>query len=139
MHRKNGNTAFYSYRDPAPEAALAIYGGSEKFTESFTAENEDLTDIIIGTLGAADPLLSPHMQGEMATADYLRGRTKEERIAFRKALLSIGKDDLLAEAAQISALLANASVCVIGAKEKLEAAKNAGEIDFIRDFGAAEG
>ena len=65
--------------------------------------------------------------------------TKEERIAFRKALLSIGKDDLLAEAAQISALLANASVCVIGAKEKLEAAKNAGEIDFIRDFGAAEG
>ncbi len=139
VHRKNGNTAFYSYRDPAPEAALAIYGGSEKFTESFTSENEDLTDIIIGTLGAADPLLSPHMQGEMATADYLCGRTKEERIAFRKALLSIGKDDLLAEAAQISALLENASVCVIGAKEKLEAAKNAGEIDFIRDFGAAEG
>ena len=139
VHRKNGNTAFYSYRDPAPEAALKIYGGSEKFTRIFTSENEDLTDIIIGTLGAADPLLSPHMQGEMATADYLRGRTKEERIAFRKALLSIGKDDLLAEAAHISTLLENASVCVIGAKEKLEAAKNAGEIDFIRDFGAAEG
>ncbi len=136
VHRKNGNTAFYSYRDPAPEAALAIYGGAEKFTESFTAENEDLTDIIIGTLGAADPLLSAHMQGEMATADYLRGRTKEERIAFRKALLSIGKDDLLAEAAQISALLENASVCVIGAKEKLEAAKKAGYITHIADFGS---
>lgn len=138
VHRKNGNTAFYSYRDPAPEASLSIYGGGEAFVQSFTEENADLTDIIIGTLGAADPLLSPHMQGELATADYLHGRTREDKIAFRKALLSIKKEAILAEAAQITSLLSGDAVCVIGAKEKLEAAKAKGYIDAITDFGSAK-
>lgn len=135
VHRKNGNTAFYSYRDPSPEASIAIYGGCEDFARTFTEENEDLTDIIIGTLGAADPLLSPHMQGDLATADYLHGRTRESKAAFRKALLSIDKEAIRAEAAQIRALLDDGAICIIGAKEKLEAAKAAGYIDRIIDFG----
>ncbi len=135
VHRKNGNTAFYSYRDPSPEASLEIYGGAADFARTFTAENEDLTDIIIGTLGAADPLLSPHMQGELATADYLRGRTREDRIAFRKALLGMDSATVLAEAERICGLLKEGEVCVVGAREKLEAAKAAGYIDRIIDFG----
>ena len=138
VHRKNGNTAFYSYRDPSPEASLPIYRGCEDFARAFTEENADLTDIIIGTLGAADPLLSAHMQGELATADYLRGRTREDRIAFRKALLATDKEALIAEVKRIRALLDDSAVCIIGAKEKLEAAMKAGEIDSIRDFGANE-
>ena len=138
VHRKNGNTAFYSYRDPSPEASLPIYRGCEDFARTFTEEDEDLTDIIIGTLGASDPLLSAHMQGELATADYLRGRTREDRIAFRKALLATDKEALIAEAKRIRALLDDSAVCIIGAKEKLEAAMKAGEIDSIRDFGTAE-
>lgn len=138
VHRKNGNTAFYSYRDPSPEASLPIYRGCEDFARAFTEENADLTDIIIGTLGAAYPLLSAHMQGELATADYLRGRTREDRIAFRKALLATDKEALIAEVKRIRALLDDSAVCIIGAKEKLEAAMKAGEIDSIRDFGANE-
>ena len=138
VHRKNGNTAFYSYRDPSPEASLPIYCGCEDFARAFTEEDTDLTDIIIGTLGASDPLLSAHMQGELATADYLRGRTREDRIAFRKALLATDKEALIAEVQRIRALLDDSAVCIIGAREKLEAAMKAGEIDSIRDFGAAE-
>ncbi len=136
VHRKNGNTAFYSYRDPSPEASIKVYLGSEDFVRAFTEENADLTDIIIGTLGASDPLLSPHMQGDMATAEYLRGRTREDAIAFRRALLSISGAAIRAEAERIGALLKNGAICVIGAKEKLEAAKAAGLIDSITDFGS---
>ncbi len=136
VHRKNGNTAFYSYRDPSPEASLEIYGGAADFARAFILENEDLTDIIIGTLGASDPLLSAHMQGELATADYLRGRTREDRIAFRKALLATDGAAVSCEAERVCALLEDAATCVVGAKEKLEAAKAAGYIDRIIDFGS---
>ena len=138
VHRKNGNTAFYSYRDPSPECSLPIYRGCEDFTRAFAEENTDLTDIIIGTLGAADPLLSAHMQGELATSDYLRGRTREDRIAFRKALLATDKEALITEAKHIRTLLDDSAVCIIGAKEKLEAAKAKGYIDTITDFGSAK-
>ena len=138
VHRKNGNTAFYSYRDPSPEASLSIYGGCEAFARTFTEENEDLTDIIIGTLGAADPLLSAQMQGEFATGEYLRGRTHEDRIAFRKALLATDKAAVVAEAERIRALIDDSAICIVGAKEKLEAAKKAGHITHILDFGVAD-
>lgn len=138
VHRKNGDTGFYSYRDPAPEAALRIYEGCEDFVTRFTEENEDLTDIIIGTLGASDPLLSAHMQGDLATTDYLRGRKREDAIAFRKALLSVNGEALRSEAKRIRKMLDSGSVCVIGAKEKLEAAKAKGYIDAITDFGSAK-
>ena len=138
VHRKNANTAFYSYRDPSPEASIGIYGGCEDFVKAFTAECEDLTDVIIGTLGAADPLLSAHMKGDAATADYLRGRTKEDLIAFRKALLAITVEDVVKETERIRKMLDSGSVCVIGAKEKLEAAKAKGYIDTITDFGSAK-
>ena len=138
VHRKNANTAFYSYRDPSPEASIGIYGGCEDFVKAFTAECEDLTDVIIGTLGAADPLLSAHMKGDAATADYLRGRTKEDRIAFRKALLTIDKAAILAEAKRLVSMLSDASVSIIGAREKLEAAKAAGQVDTVLDFGCAK-
>jgi hypothetical protein len=78
------------------------------------------------------------MQGEAATADYLRGRTKEDKLAFRRALLSIDKASILAEAKSLVSLLADGSVSIIGAKEKLEAAKAAGHIDTICDFGSAK-
>lgn len=138
VHRKNANTAFYSYRDPSPDASVTVYRGCEDFVKAFTEECEDLTDIIIGTLGAADPLLSAHMRGEAATADYLRGRTKADKLAFRRALLSIDKTAILAEAKHLVSLLADGAVSIIGAKEKLEAAKAAGHIDTICDFGSAK-
>lgn len=137
VHRKNGNTAFYSYRDPSPELSLPIYRGAKDFVREFV-KSQALTDIIIGTLGAADPLLSPRMQGELATAEHLAEHTDEEKIAFRKALLEMNGDILLREAQRLDALLEKASVTVIGAKDKLLAAKERGYIDTITDFGAEE-
>ena len=138
VHRKNANTAFYSYRDPSPELSLPIYEKCEEFVRGFAKNSEDLTQIIIGTLGASEPLLSAHVQGELATADYLRGRTKEDLIAFRKALLAITVEDVVKETERIRKMLDSGSVCVIGAKEKLEAAKAKGYIDTITDFGSAK-
>ncbi len=137
VHRKNGNTAFYSYRDPSPELSLQIYRGAKEFLREFV-KTQELTDIIIGTLGAADPLLSPRMQGELATAEHLCARTREERIAFRKELLATDAQALLREAEKLEALLCGGSVTVIGAKEKLEAARAKGLIDTLTDFGANE-
>ena len=115
-----------------------MYRGCADFVQTFTEECEDLTDIIIGTLGAADPLLSAHMCGDLATADYLRGRTKADMVSFRKALLATDKDDIKNEAKRLLSLLDGGSISIIGAKEKLEAAKAAGHIDTILDFGSTK-
>lgn len=137
VHRKNGNTAFYSYRDPSPELSLPIYKKAGRFVCDFV-KTQSLTDIIIGTLGAFDPLLSPRMQGELATAEHLCGHTHEEKISFRRALLSIDADALIREANRLDALLESACVTVIGAREKLEAAKAKGLIDTVISFGAQQ-
>ena len=44
----------------------------------------------------------------------------------------------LAEAKRLVSMLSDASVSIIGAREKLEAAKAAGQVDTVLDFGCAK-
>ena len=72
-------------------------------------------------MGDSDPLITPKVLSALSVASYLRGETYESRAKAREELISTGKDELLAMADILDSAFANAGVCVVGGKDKLEA------------------
>ena len=137
--RKNGNVAFYSYRDPNATRSLEVYAGSGEFLRSFAnsscKDGEIPPKFIIGAFGADDPIRTPRATGSLADSEYLLGRTHEDTLRYRAELLSATADDLLSLADKLDQLFASEhAVCVIGAKEKLEQCLAKGQIKTVVDL-----
>ena len=137
--RKNGNVAFYSYRDPNATRSLEVYGGSGDFLRAFVAsscpDGVIPPKFIIGAFGADDPIRTPRTMGSLADSEYLLGRTHEDTLRYRAELLSATADDLLFLADKLDELFKNEhAVCVIGAKEKLEECLAKGQIKAVVDL-----
>lgn len=119
--RRGGMFFCYSYRDPNAARSLARYREAADFLRKFAEGAPDLTKYIIGAVAASEPLLSPSMKGNVATSLYLQGVTYEDRMRLRREMTETTADDLRAIADRIEAASAGAALCVVGAKEALDA------------------
>ncbi len=119
--RETGLAACYSYRDPSAARSLEYYQKAADFLRDFCGEGTDLTGFIIGAVSDASPLMTPRMKGGASDSFYFRGITWERRCKLRQELLDASTEGLLRIADQLRVALAEGSVCVIGAKQQLEA------------------
>ncbi len=120
----NNNGAFFmaSYRDPAAAPTLNAYAGIPAYLRSF--ENAQSVDqYIISTMAGVDRPMSASQKGHAADSHYFSGITKEFRQKTRAQILATTPAKIYAYADKLEALLANATVCAVGNKEKLEAAE----------------
>lgn len=121
IHRASGACGYYSYRDPDANRTLGKYLGSADYLRGLAASDEDITGFIIGAVGDSDPLMTPKSTAAMSFSAYLRGETNESRQARRDELLATNKETLAKAADVIEKLTAEASICVVGGKDKLTA------------------
>ncbi|MBQ3015311.1 MAG: insulinase family protein [Clostridia bacterium] len=121
IKRNNGTVGYYTYRDPDAKRSLGVFDESTSFLRSLAESGDDITNFIIGAVGDSDPLITPKVLSALSVASYLRGETYESRAKAREELISTGKDELLAMADILDSAFANAGVCVVGGKDKLEA------------------
>lgn len=121
--RKGGNLGFYSYRDPSPARTLGCYEKSADFLRGFAKSGEDITKFIIGAVGDASPLTTPKLKGTLATMQYLRGESYEDRLKMRRQLLDTDSKDLERIAALIDKTCETNAICVVGGKDKLTTCK----------------
>jgi Zn-dependent M16 (insulinase) family peptidase len=86
---------FYSYRDPRIEGTLDDFDASVRWMIETTLTDEALEEAILGVISSLDKPASPAGEAKQAHHNEVHGRTEEQRLAFRQAILKITTDDLV--------------------------------------------
>lgn len=115
----NGNIGAYSYRDPDVKHALDAYCHIYERLLEMQTSNEDLTQMIIGTIASSEPVLSPMAKVRVADRMYFSNVTYEDRKNNRKQMLETTAAELGAFADCFKEAMDTACVCIVG-NEALE-------------------
>ena len=118
---RSGEGYLVSYRDPNLKETNDIYEGIPAYLEAFDPDERDMTKYVIGTISNLDAPLTPSVKGSRGLSAYLSGVTEEMMQTERDQILGAAKEDIRALAAQVRAILATGSFCVVGNEEKIEA------------------
>ena len=118
---RSGEGYLVSYRDPNLKETNDIYEGIPAYLEAFDPDERDMTKYVIGTISNLDAPLTPSVKGSRGLSAYLSGVTEEMMQTERDQILGVAKEDIRALAAQVRAVLATGSFCVVGNEEKIEA------------------
>ncbi len=111
-----------SFRDPSAARSLDVYAHCGEYLDEAMQRETDLTGAIIGTVSDASPQLSYSLRGRREDARYLKHVSADMLRRRRRELLGTKPADLQRIAAMLtSALNEGESVCVIGAREQIEA------------------
>jgi Zn-dependent M16 (insulinase) family peptidase len=124
----SGNVGFYSYRDPTPKRTLSCFAEVADFLREFAEGGGDVSKYIIGAIGDSEPIRTPRMRANLATVRYLRGIDNARNQKTRESILSTDKDEILRIADLVEKCIENASVCVVGSKEKLDSLSDTLEV-----------
>ncbi len=129
---RSGEGYLVSYRDPNLKETNEIYEGIPAYLEAFDPDDRDMTKYVIGTISNLDAPLTPSVKGSRGLSAYLSGVTEEMMQTERDQILGATKEDIRALAAQVRAVLATGSFCVVGNEEKIEASRSMfGEISNL--------
>lgn len=127
----NGVVANYSYRDPSAAKSLESYGKTGEFIKGFASSSPDLTGFIIGAVADCSPLLSPRLKSSVADMRYWRKTSAADFKEHLHAIISATPETLSALADKVQSALDSGSVCVVAAREKIDAC---GEFDNIESL-----
>lgn len=116
----SGRMFCYSYRDPSPARSLGIYDTLSSYIKEFCESDEDLDKLIISAIGNSEPLRTPAGQGADADDCYFTGITDEDRIALRKEMLAVNKQNLLSVCEPLDEMAKKGAVCVVGHEAALK-------------------
>ena len=116
-----GDSYLVSYRDPNLGQTNEVFEQTPEYVEQFDASERDMTKYIIGTISDMDTPRTPAMEGSRGLASWLTQTTLEDIQKYRDEVLDAQPEDIRALAAQVRAVLATGSLCVVGNEEKIEA------------------
>lgn len=114
---QNGNIGAYSYRDPDVTNAINAYKHVYERVASLASSNEDLTQMIIGTIASSEPLLSPLSKVRVADRFYFTNVTYEDRKNNRKSIIETTGEELSTYADVFKKALDEGCICVVGNEE----------------------
>lgn len=124
MHRRKGQTALASYRDPNIRETLAVYRGLPKYLENLTLSEEELTKYIIGTISPLEQPKSARSKGVSALSRLKNGFPAEDIVQLKEEILATKSEDFSKLAPNFDDLLENDTVVVIGNKTQIENEKD---------------
>ncbi|MBQ9272799.1 MAG: insulinase family protein [Mogibacterium sp.] len=117
---RTGSIFCYTYRDPSPERSLGIHKTVADFIDSFASEDANIDGFIISTIANTEPLISPAAKGRAADDFYLSGFSYDDRLRFRREILSAKPSDLAAQKDALVKMAERGTVCVVGPKDAVE-------------------
>src|SRR5690554_2125791 len=85
---------FYSYRDPRLAETLADFDASVTWLLAQQDADHLVEEAILGVISSMDRSTSPAGAAKQDYYNALFGRTRESRMAFRRAILAVKLDDL---------------------------------------------
>ncbi len=118
----NGTLAIASYRDPHVEATYRAYSELPAFLRNFEADESEMTKFIIGAFSGLDQPKRVWAEAHVNDMRAFAGITDERRQTNRSATMHTSLSDIHAAADMIEAVLREASICTVGAADKIDAA-----------------
>ena len=122
--KRNGDVIFSSYRDPQLANTRKIFEEIPAYLQEFSADEEQMTKYIIGTISGLDTPLTPSLKGAVSLRCYLQGVTQEELQKTRDEILNATEEDIRNLAGCVRSVLAEDNFCVIGAAARIEEEKS---------------
>lgn len=121
---RDGRGIFVSYRDPNLEKTDEIYKNAYKFLENFTAEEEDMTKYLIGTVSDMTADRTPSAKAYRSFLFYLSGLTVEEREKEWEEMFLTTKDDIIGFAPMVKKITEAGYFCVVGNEDRIEESRD---------------
>ena len=115
-----GESYYYSYRDPKPARSLGVYDKAADFMREFLASDPDLTAPILAATKAFDPLLNVRTQMYISEQRYLNGTTYEDIARIAREVISASKADLLSLCETLDKCAGERNITVIAGKHMLD-------------------
>jgi len=110
---------FYSYRDPNLKETLITFDEVVKFLKNFSADEKEMTNYIIGTIGSMDYLTSPYAKGVLGDSMYFTSTTQGDIQKIRDEVLSTTSGDIRNLADLLDIVIKQNLHCVVGSESKV--------------------
>lgn len=124
LHRRNGNFALGSYRDPNLRTTLDVYRNLPDYVENLAISEEELNKYIIGTMSPLEQPKSAESKGLAALSRLKNGISREDIVKLKEEILATEVEDLAKLSNDIQKVLEDDTVVVIGNKTQIEAEKD---------------
>lgn len=116
----SGDVTTYSYRDPNVDKTVAVYNKLPDFLANPGLSQDDLDQLIIGSMTAFHYPLTPASVNNLMVTRYFRGMTKDRIDARLSQALDTKVVDLVAFKDQIQIALDADNLVVFGNKQKID-------------------
>ena len=114
-----GEVLLYSYRDPNLKETLNTFNKVVKFLKDFKADDKEMTNYIIGTIGSMDYLAGPYSKGMLGDSMYFSGITQDEVQKLRNEVLSTTQEDIRNFVNLLEGVIKQNLHCVVGSETKV--------------------
>lgn len=114
---RQGNIGTYSYRDPNLLETIDVYEKMAHTLGELDFTDEELTGLIIGSLNAFDPLLTPELKGVLNLRHTLTGYSFEDVKKLKEEALATTVDELRSYATLLQETFDPSNLVVIGNPE----------------------
>ncbi|HEY8891136.1 MAG TPA: insulinase family protein [Clostridium sp.] len=119
-----GEVLLYSYRDPNLKETLNTFNEVVKFLKNFKADEKEMTNYIIGTIGSMDNLAGPYSKGMLGDNMYFTGITHNDVQRLRDEVLSTTQEDIRNFANLLEGVIKQNLHCVVGSETKVNENKD---------------
>ncbi|MBT3188542.1 MAG: peptidase M16 [Anaerolineae bacterium] len=119
---KSGLFNYLSYRDPNLLATLENYDGTSQFLKDLELSDEELTKIIIGTIGGLDIYRLPDAKGRTSMSRYLTDISDEFLQKYRNEVLATTQDDFKSFATSLAKAKDVGHLVVLGSEDAIKKA-----------------
>ncbi|MCC5895546.1 MAG: insulinase family protein [Alkalibacterium sp.] len=123
LHRRNGNMALASYRDPNITKTLDIYKQVPAYVDTLALSESELLKYIIGTLSPLEQPKSAYKKGVTAFSRFKQGLTTQDIIRLKEEILATDSEKLSALKEPVEKVISESTVAVIGNKAQIEKEK----------------
>lgn len=123
-HRRTGEFALSSYRDPNIRKTLETYKGLPNYVAQMELSDSELLKYIIGTISPMEQPKSAFSKGLTAFNRLKTGVTREELVHLKEEILAVDSNALQMLNKGLNSVLEESTVVVIGNKGQIEIEKD---------------
>jgi Zn-dependent M16 (insulinase) family peptidase len=119
---KSGLFNYLSYRDPNLLSTLENYDGTAHFLKDLELSDEELTKVIIGTIGGLDTYRLPDAKGHTSMSRYLTDISEEFLQKYRNEVLATTQEDFKAFATFLGKAKSVGHLVILGSEDAIKKA-----------------
>ncbi|MBT7781882.1 MAG: peptidase M16 [Anaerolineae bacterium] len=119
---KSGLFNYLSYRDPNLLATLENYDGTSQFLKNLDLSDEELTKVIIGTIGGLDTYRLPDAKGHTSMSRYLTDISDEFLQKYRYEVLATTQKEFKSFATSLAKAKSVGHIIVLGSEDAIKEA-----------------